>query len=176
MALKRFAPFPARKSGPKKLSARQKLEREVMGATKKLLIKYGWRPVRMSHVRGICGEPGICDHLFLRYMDPNGAALAMWIEFKREKRGRLGEDQRKWHAKERKAGALVRQVSSAAEFDAWYWTKFGWLHTNPEVAGQAALDLGNSNVQTKEGAECKKSKAKTISRANPGCGIGATAR
>lgn len=143
---KRFTPF-AGGAASKNLSARQKLEREVMQGITGLLRKYGWRAVRTAYVRGICGEPGMSDKLFLRYMDPNGAALALWIEFKREKRGKLGDDQKRWHANERLRGGLVMQFSSVKEFDAWYTRKFGWL---PHAAGQGALDLsadstGSSN-------------------------------
>ena len=139
MTAKRFTPFSGRRANSSlKLSAREKLEREVMKGISELLTKYGWRAVRTAFVRGLCGEAGMSDKLFLRYMDPNGAALAIWIEFKREKRGQLGENQKKWHAKERRRGGLVMQFASVQEFDSWYQQKFGWL---PHAAGQGALDL-----------------------------------
>ncbi len=106
----------------------------------------GWRALRTSPVsnkaRGVgFGEPGMADHLYIRYIPrnqshppsnvPSGVAEVMWIEWKRlEKNGKptqAAQHQKEWHTLERKRGALVLVAgedfqASIEGFREWYKT------------------------------------------------------
>ncbi len=126
------------------------LESEIEAECTKLLEEDGWRALRTDPVsdrsrgKGF-GEPGMADHLYIRYayskpipqmilnvMDPakfNARARAtasevMWIEFKRPGE-KAKKHQQEWHAKERSRGACTliagQDFPATLEgFRAWY--------------------------------------------------------
>lgn len=82
----------------------------------------GWRCVRtdMPHLRGLgVSEPGMADHLFIRYKlrefnKPTDIhqqlfrewGQILWVEFKK-RGGKSEQHQKDWHARERSFGGLV---------------------------------------------------------------------
>lgn len=102
----------------------------------KLLEEDGWRALRTDPVsdrskgKGF-GEPGMADHLYIRYSFPShpepiwrAVAEVLWIEFKSAK-GKPKRHQLDWHQKERARGALtliagVDFPASVAGFTDWY--------------------------------------------------------
>ena len=108
------------------------LEKHIEKAITALLEIDGWRAIKMEQnfserKRKAVGEPGMADHLYIRYMfnPPAFNCLAhaevLWIEFKKlrggnGKRGiftkaeKASIKQRAWIARERSRGALVLLV------------------------------------------------------------------
>lgn len=111
-----------------------RLEAEIEKACTNILIQDGWDALKTNPVsrrsRGAgFGEPGMADHLYIRYLHGDRielqcsdaitrkiilkrpAAEVMWIEFKR--RTESGADtkaaahQKEWHERKRRKGALV---------------------------------------------------------------------
>jgi hypothetical protein len=106
-------------------------ESEIEKAIVQAMVLDGWRPFKMEEnfserKKKKTGEPGMCDHLFLRYrwraqfnpaanLGPEAIAEVLWWEFKRIRRrpGRrdkatgLDNDQIDWIVTERTRGALV---------------------------------------------------------------------
>ena len=117
---------------PKVLSAKELLERQVDRQVKDFMELRGWRTIRFQRtvIPGafMTGEPGIPDRMYLKYLDRNGVCVAVWIELKRAKRGKLSEDQIKWRNREIARGAVVLKVDDIDEFMADYERRFGWLH------------------------------------------------
>jgi hypothetical protein len=66
--------------------------------------------------------------MYLKYLDRQGVCVAVWIELKRARRGKLSEDQIKWRNKEIARGAVVFAVNDIDVFEKEYETRFGWLH------------------------------------------------
>lgn len=125
-------------------------ERDVTRQVRDFLEWRGWRPVRMqvaafarptdgAMVR--VGEVGMADYLFVRYLPRTGAALALWVEFKRPKGGRVAAHQKAWHERERERGAEVWRVDDLDNFAARYEAAFGWLH-GPKGVGQMSIFAG----------------------------------
>jgi len=123
-------------------------ERDVKRQVCDFLEWRNWRPIRnqvsvSQNAAGgwfRTGENGMADYLFLRYLDDKpGAALALWVELKREGKPRR-PDQVKWQLEETLRGALVVTVDRYEDFEQWYYQTFGWLH-GPEGAGQQRLPL-----------------------------------
>ncbi len=117
------------------------LEKHIEKAITTLLEIDGWRAIKMElnwseHKRKSVGEPGMADHLYIRYIDACGEhpgllntratcgrqrAQVLWIEYKKlrggsGKRGiftkaeKASIKQRAWIARERSLGALVLLV------------------------------------------------------------------
>jgi hypothetical protein len=121
----------------------------------------GWRPLRTdpvsdrSHGKGF-GEPGMADHLYIRYLDPADFeehekkrwAEVLWVEYKRQRGGngkralftkaeKAKIHQTAWHAQERARGALTiilgeDCVASIEGFMDWY-AKSGLLRKSSLV-------------------------------------------
>jgi len=110
-------------------------EREVVRQVKDFLQWRGWRPIRMQRtiIPGAfqTAESGCPDYLFLRYetgnYDRTGAALALWIEFKRPG-GPMRAGQAEWHERERIRGAAVWVVEELDDFMTLYNQHFEYLH------------------------------------------------
>lgn len=120
------------------------LESEIEEECTKLLEEDGWRALRTDPVsdrsrgKGF-GEPGMADHLYIRYhceygvhtmrkVGPDASWLAqseiIWIEFKRPGE-KAKKHQHDWHVKERARGALTLIAgedfpATAAGFKDWY--------------------------------------------------------
>jgi hypothetical protein len=81
----------------------------------RLLEMDGWRALRTDPVsdrgrgKGF-GEPGMADHLYIRYWDWNSHHKhhpdILWVEFK-SCDGKPKKHQTEWHTKERARGALT---------------------------------------------------------------------
>ena len=110
----------------------------------------GWRRVR-NQVMGAtnlvtgryipAGEPGMPDLLFLRYIaDEPFRVCAVWIEVKR-KGAKLRPVQEKWHREEQLSGAIVKTFDCYEDFEQWYASALGWLHTPDGPRTQGNLDL-----------------------------------
>jgi hypothetical protein len=121
------------------------IEAQIQQTCTQILELDGWRALRTDPVsrrewgKGF-GEPGMADHLYIRYVDlpgkkggdPNLRSLAqlMWIEFKRIRTGRKAStkatvSQQTWHQAERARGALtliagVDFPATIEGFEAWY--------------------------------------------------------
>jgi hypothetical protein len=142
------------------------LERHVIKQCLDLMEWRGWRPVRIT--RGVfvapgaegnatprtfsSGEPGQCDHQFVRYIGDDynipGLSLTLWVEFKRPGDRRKctcipGDNrlcgfckQARWQDREEKRGAMVwRNIRDFADFAERYDRMFGWVHMGA-VKGQ----------------------------------------
>jgi hypothetical protein len=107
------------------------LERHVSRLVCDFLQAAGWRLIRnnvtkQKDSRGRWtqfGETGMPDFLALYYRG-GFDALAMWLEFKRPKRGKLARHQELWHARERRDGAAVVTVDDYDSFRAFYAAAF----------------------------------------------------
>jgi hypothetical protein len=123
------------KQAPKNGQAAKKLERSLYESQIETTIvdameRDGWRAFKMEYnfdtVKKITlGEPGMCDHLFIRYASRDAGVLAamltstqfakaevLWWEFKasakrRKRREYLSVDQTFWIQAEKAKGALV---------------------------------------------------------------------
>lgn len=97
-------------------------EKNIQSDCTQWLALDGWRPLRTDPVRDRrratgFGEPGMADHLYIRY-GAHGrgckcfgkagcvGAQIVWIEWKRPK-SEAKQHQLDWHAKERALGAVV---------------------------------------------------------------------
>jgi len=130
------------------------LEKDIESAVTQFLEWDGWRALRTDPVsdRGRAkgfGEPGMADHLYIRYalgkgdglrlpfpFDQGQAAEVLWVEFKRRMPVKHGKawgratkasiHQQAWHAKERARGALTIILGEDCEasvegFKRWYF-------------------------------------------------------
>jgi hypothetical protein len=134
----------------------QLLEKHVIEQARDYLHSRGWRLVKTQVVAGpgySVGEPGCADYLCLHYQ-PNGVALALWLEFKGpndkrrctctplEKKVCKLCRQKKWHARERGRGAVVWVVSELMAFIEQYEREYSWLHSGDSARGQLDLLAG----------------------------------
>jgi hypothetical protein len=137
-------------------TAQQLLERDVTKQVKDFMEFRGWRPVRMQRtvVPGAfqTGEPGIPDFLFVRYLRTafSGLSVAVWIELKRARGGKVSDEQHKWRDREKARGAIVLKASNIADFEREYERLFGWMRTEEWVDGQKQIsydEATNSDLQ-----------------------------
>src|SRR5450755_3556323 len=115
------------------------LEKHVSRQVRDFLEARGWRIVRNNVTKFPggsgrwvqVGEPGMPDYQAIKYLPhKSGAALVLWIELKRNRRGRMGEDQVKWGDLETRRGAIVLRVDDIDDFMDLYEKQFGWVHTS----------------------------------------------
>lgn len=116
-------------------SALNLLEREVDKQVSKFLVERGWRRIRFQRtvIPGMfqTGEPGIPDCQYVRYLDRSGLAVVIWVETKRTRGGKVGQDQIDWRNREKERGAVVLKVNDAEELRREYERRFTWLHQPP---------------------------------------------
>lgn len=127
-------------------------EATVAAGVKKFMLERGWRAIRHESGfvpgAGSIGEKGMPDWQYLRYLEPAGLALVVWIETKppgykprcnckpaavndkgRKVKGHECRScgQKRWKATEEARGALVIQVDDVDQLAEWYATTFPWL-------------------------------------------------
>jgi hypothetical protein len=117
---------------PRTQSPKDLKEAAVDRQVKDFMLLRGWRCIRFQRtvIPGAfqTGEPGIPDRMYVKYLDKAGVCVAVWIELKRAKRGKLSEQQQKWRDREIARGAVVLEVNDIDVFEKEYETRFGWLH------------------------------------------------
>ncbi len=138
----------------KRLPARKPIcsEADVQRAVTDLLQLDGWRAIRTDptsdRARGKgFGEPGMPDHLYIRYgiLLYGAEAEVFWIEFKRK--GKKPKDhQRDWHDLERRRGALVYVVDDIDDFMKLY-AESGLCRLASLIAAQKGKNGTQSNHQ-----------------------------
>jgi hypothetical protein len=85
-------------------------EADIERTCTQLLELDGWRALRTDPVsrcewgKGF-GEPGMPDHLYLRYLSGSRDQV-LWVEFKK-RGGKVEPRQKAWHEAERARGAVV---------------------------------------------------------------------
>lgn len=106
------------------------LERDITRQVCDFLKYRGWRLLRHNvtklPIKGqwvSFGEEGIPDYSAIYYLR-NHAALVIWLEFKRQKGGRLGDAQHAWAEKEGRLGATVLKINNFREFEQFYRDQF----------------------------------------------------
>jgi hypothetical protein len=119
------------------------LERDVTRQVTGFLRAHRWRLIRMNvttlQLRGQWvrfGETGIPDYLALYYL-PDSLAVVLWLEFKRERKGKLRREQELWHAREKKDGAVICTVTDYDTFREFYAAQFD--RPDSPVKGQREL-------------------------------------
>ena len=121
-----------RLDGPNEMNptAPELREKDISRTVCDFLKAQGWRLIRMNvstvNFRGQWvnyGEKGMPDYLAVYYLH-DGFALLLWLEFKRQRGGRLSAEQVAWSEKERRDGAVVFTVSDIDHFRQWYDERF----------------------------------------------------
>lgn len=125
--------------------ARGLLEADVSQQVKDFMEWRGWRAKRQNVTKVPDGtgrwihfnEPGVADFLFIKYLSTEltGLSVTCWVEMKRERGGRLAEDQKKWRDREVSRGAVVLKANDIRQFHSEYDHLFGWLQTEEWVRG-----------------------------------------